>query len=64
MKKFFSDMNTSRFWAFVMWLLGSIVIFSGVAAMLTAANTFHNIIGVVLGLSWLYISFESRMFTK
>ena len=35
---------------------------SFIGTLLTAASTFLNLIGIVFGLSWIYISAETKMF--
>lgn len=47
-----------------LWLFITILIWSGIAALLTAADTVLNILAVVLFIVWVTISIETNCLTK
>lgn len=48
----------------VIWFLVTITIFSLFTSALTAANTFVNIIGLIICFGWMGISYKTNCFTK
>lgn len=47
-----------------LWLFITILIWSGIAALLTTADTVLNILAVVLFIVWATISIETKCLTK
>lgn len=47
-----------------LWLFITILIWSGIAALLTTADTILNVLAVVLFIVWATISIETKCLTK
>lgn len=62
MKNWIKKLFSNKFLSFVIWIIITMIIMSFIGTLLTAASTFLNLIGVVLLLSWCYISAETKMF--
>lgn len=62
MKNWIKKLFSNKFLSFVIWVIITMIITSFIGTLLTAASTFLNLIGVVLLLSWCYISAETKMF--